>query len=95
MATTRRGFLRGLLASAAVAPALPAIAEAATALPQPSLEFERYTSYFKWDVSLGPHDWQYVTRIAILDELPEDLPIGTQVRAKLPPPDWWKIPDAA
>jgi hypothetical protein len=35
MAMTRRGFLRGLLASTAAVPALPVVVKAAAALPSP------------------------------------------------------------
>jgi hypothetical protein len=63
---TRRDFLRGLLASAAVLPALPAAIEAAT-VAQPGVSFEVYTSYFRWDAGAVPKDWHYITRLVNLD----------------------------
>jgi hypothetical protein len=61
---SRRNFLRGLLGVAATA-AVPVRAVADFIGPQ----FERYTSYFRWNVSSDnlSNDWRYVARIANIE----------------------------
>jgi hypothetical protein len=74
MATTRRAFLRGLLASAAVVPALPAVLADTAMLASGPL----------------PDGWRYITRIAtpgysrlVFDEAEKAL---WHHQIKLPPP---------
>jgi hypothetical protein len=59
MATTRRDFLRGLLASTAVAPVLPVIAKQVVGL----------VPFFD-----NSPDWRYVVRICNIDTSPAEPP---------------------
>lgn len=55
---SRRGFLSGLLSSAAIIAAGP-VAKIAPPLPD---HFEVYTSHFKWQKEIISRDWKFVAR---------------------------------
>jgi hypothetical protein len=81
MTTTRRAFLRGLLASTVAAPSLSVAVEAMIAQPNVTTTFRSET--FRCEIGIISEEWRDVVRIASLPDLPGyrpcdhlDLPLG-------------------
>lgn len=78
---SRRGFLSGLLSSAAIVAAGP-VAKIVPPLPD---RFEAYTSHFKLQKEIVAREWKSVARVLCIDP-------GNVLDAGLPPYHWQPEP---
>lgn len=88
---SRRGFLSGLLSSAAIVAAGP-VAKIVPPLPD---RFEVYTSHFKWQKEIISRDWKFVARAVYINSEVAPVEFSGFVPAWSDPLDLFKAMEGA